>query len=120
MCLARSIASSRCLRFHILCCSALLSDDASVALSNPSPVLPLRSFWSGFLMPRREILTGTMTCFEGLFLVLLPFSEKLLDSIDVVIRMGVDLREIFQQKVQWLLSAGFFIFGFFFFFYLKL
>lgn len=66
-------------------------------------------------MPRREILTGTMTCFEGLFLVLLPFSEKLLDSIDIVIRVGVDLHEIFQQKVQWLLSAGFFIFGFFFF-----
>lgn len=52
-------------------------------------------------------------------MVLLAFPEKLLESIDVVIRMGVDLREIFQQKMQWLLSAGFFIFGsllcFFFF-----
>lgn len=66
-------------------------------------------------MPRREILTGASTCFEGLFLVLLSFPEKLLDSIDVVIRMGVDLCEIFQQKMQWLLSAGFFIFGIFFF-----
>lgn len=66
MCLAWSVARSRCLRFHILCCSALLSDDALVALSNPSPVLPLRSFWSGFLTPHSEILTGAMTCFEGL------------------------------------------------------
>lgn len=99
MCLARSVASSRCLRFHILCCSALLSDNASVALSNPSPVLPLRSFWSGFML-RSEILTGATACFEGLFLVLLSFLEKLLDSVDVIIRMGVDLREIFQQKMQ--------------------
>lgn len=44
-------------------------------------------------------------------MVRLSFPEKLLDSIDVVIRVGVDLCEIFQQKMQWLLSAGFFIFG---------
>lgn len=66
--LARSAASSGCLRFQILCCSVLLSDDASVALLSPSPVLPLRNFWSGFLMPCSEILTGAKPCFEGLFL----------------------------------------------------
>lgn len=46
---------------------------------------------------------------------------KLLDSIDVIIRMGVDLCEIFQQKMQWLLLSGFFIFEIFFLFsHLKL
>lgn len=33
-------------------------------------------------------------------------SEKSLGSVDVVIPVGVDLREIFQQTMQWLLSAG--------------
>lgn len=54
--LSRSVASSRCLRFHMFCCSALLSDDASVALSNPPPLLARRSFRSGFLTLRSEIL----------------------------------------------------------------
>lgn len=98
---------------YVLCCSSLLSDDALVALSAP-PVLPCRSFWSIFLMPHSEILTGATTCFEDLFLVLLFSPEELLDSIDVVNRMGVDLCEIFQQKMQWLLSAGFVIFFSFF------
>lgn len=76
MCLAWSVASSRCLRFHIFCSSALLSDDALVALSNPPRVLPFRSFWSGFLMLRSEILTGATTCFEGVFLVFAFFSLR--------------------------------------------
>lgn len=120
MCLARSLASSRCSQVpHTLLFSTSV-DDASVALSTPSPLPPLRSFCSGFLTPHREILTGATTCFEGLLLARLAFPEKSLDSIDVVIRMGVDLREIFQQKMQWLLSAGvsFSVLPFFFFFFL--
>lgn len=42
---------------------------------------------------------------------------KLLDSIDVIICVGVDLCEIFQQKMQWLLLSGFFILSCFFLFF---
>lgn len=47
-------------------------------------------------------------------MVLLLSPEKSLDSIDVVNRMGVDLHEILQQKMQWLLSAGLIILFLFF------
>lgn len=59
--------SCRCLRITQFAVQHL-SDDASVALSNPPPIL-LLELWSDFPRLHSETLTGAITCSQGLLWV---------------------------------------------------